>query len=214
MLADQELQNEIQDLEREVEELEKQLENSDSSTLLDTIGPVDELLHDILYDTNSSDQKYCQDDIGDGITIMRTTELRELHETELPKIQMENVYRLNGISFFPISNDPQREFLGVRFDVFREETSKFDPPHYVILKRDIIENSHKSVASSNSGNWRWSVFQTTISKGIPVFELAAKYLSQAYSGTPGSGSDKDTVEIANMNLDAVIKFAMQVYQQL
>lgn len=94
-----------------------------------------------------------------------------------PKIQFENIFRLGGLTAFPV-NDPTKysnndttknneyddRFLGLRFDIFNRYESKFSIPHYIILKK--IEK-----------NDNWSIFKTTIPKYIPLSKISHDYLN-------------------------------------
>ncbi|ODV87220.1 hypothetical protein CANARDRAFT_26641 [[Candida] arabinofermentans NRRL YB-2248] len=89
------------------------------------------------------------------------------------KIQTENIYRLAGITTFPVNNPNKTEvedtdgddrFLGIRFDVFDKSLAKFSTPHYVILKK-LVKNDN------------WFVFKTTIPRFVPLNILAAEYLN-------------------------------------
>ncbi|ODV95622.1 hypothetical protein PACTADRAFT_34182 [Pachysolen tannophilus NRRL Y-2460] len=92
----------------------------------------------------------------------------------LSKINLENLYRLNTITAFPI-NDPSLfdaelesaelksqqkdfnslEYLGIRFDLFNNTLKKFHKPHYIILKK-IKKNNN------------WQIFKTTIPNYIEL----------------------------------------------
>ncbi|CAI1844594.1 hypothetical protein SEUBUCD650_0B04270 [Saccharomyces eubayanus] len=83
-------------------------------------------------------------------------------------IILENIYRMFGITFFPLV-DPidlkmkegsdeivvDREMLGIRLEVFSERTSKFEKPHYILLKKRVKSNS-------------WFLFKHTIPSFIDV----------------------------------------------
>ncbi|CAI4058848.1 hypothetical protein SKDZ_04G5180 [Saccharomyces kudriavzevii ZP591] len=98
------------------------------------------------------------------ITDIDTSDRNELEDS----IIMENVYRMFGITFFPLV-DPadlkikdgsdeifvDREMLGIRLEVFSERKSKFEKPHYILLKKRIKSNS-------------WFLFKHTIPSFIDV----------------------------------------------
>ncbi|CCK69650.1 Mcm21p KNAG_0C05520 [Huiozyma naganishii CBS 8797] len=90
-----------------------------------------------------------------------------LHE----KILLENAYRLFGITYFPVVDPADlqlnaetqkmvitREMLGVRFDVFNDQDSKFEKPFYVLLKKNLKAKV-------------WEIFKHTIPGNIDVHSL-------------------------------------------
>ncbi|CDK25129.1 unnamed protein product [Kuraishia capsulata CBS 1993] len=96
----------------------------------------------------------------------------KLKQDLLPKINTENVYRMAGITAFPV-NDPFRHgeyenavesYLGIRFDIYDQRSRKYVTPHYLILQR---------VRKNNE----WEVFKTTLPKFIPVRSLELKWLN-------------------------------------
>ena len=219
-----EVRNEVRELEREIEELEQEMSADESFaggppvddisnyTTLDKIGQMDELLYDILNDKNG---KSDTGEIVDGRRILRSKELQALQEEEIPKIQIENVYRFNGVTVFPISNDPERTFIGIRFDVFNSYLKKFITSHYIILKQIEIETSGKQqqlqeASEANTGDisWRWEVFQTTVPKHVPIGDVARDYLSVEHTREPSS----DAAPVPSFN--RINKFAMHIYEHL
>ncbi|ODQ44462.1 hypothetical protein PICMEDRAFT_13659 [Pichia membranifaciens NRRL Y-2026] len=219
-----EVRNEIRELELEIEELEQEggedesfdgePHNDDISNYatLDQLGKMDELLYDILNDKNDD---LDMGEIVDGRRILRSKELQALHGDEIPKIQIENVYRFNGITMFPISNDPERIFIGIRFDVFNSYLKKFTTCHYIILKQLDIEASEKEQqlqispeTKAGNFNWRWEVFQTTVPKHVPIGDVARDYLSVEHTREPAS----DAAPVPSFN--RMNKFAMHIYEHL
>lgn len=111
-------------------------------------GVADLLDTDILTSPSKRKRKLKIDDIS-------TSDRSELEDY----IVLENVYRMFGITFFPLV-DPidlkikdasgeifvDREMLGIRLEVFSERTSQFEKPHYVLLKR----GSNRIVGSCSS----------------------------------------------------------------
>ncbi|KAH3666186.1 hypothetical protein OGAPHI_004375 [Ogataea philodendri] len=91
----------------------------------------------------------------------------ELHSKLEPAIQLENAYRLGGITGFPV-NDPQANgtdrYLGIRFDVFDQDSATYVVPHYVILRRQ-------------PKNDQWEIFKTTVPNFIPLHSIAYEYLN-------------------------------------
>ncbi|AJU99406.1 Mcm21p [Saccharomyces cerevisiae YJM1385] len=120
-------------------------------------GVADLLDTDILTSPSKRKRKLKIDDIS-------TSDRSELEDY----IVLENVYRMFGITFFPLV-DPidlkikdasgeifvDREMLGIRLEVFSERTSQFEKPHYVLLKKRIKSNS-------------WFLFKHTIPSFIDV----------------------------------------------
>lgn len=75
---------------------------------------------------------------------------KDLHQ----RILLENVYRMFGITFFPVvdPNDIKmnedsremeisREMTGIRLEVFNDRLKKFENPHYILLKKKIKSDS-------------------------------------------------------------------------
>ncbi|CAG60040.1 uncharacterized protein GVI51_H07051 [Nakaseomyces glabratus] len=89
-------------------------------------------------------------------------------------IQYENIYRLFGISYFPLV-DPSdlifdsktekmivtRDMLGIRFDIFNESSKSFEKPHYILLKK-----------SAKSDDWK--LFKYTVPNYIDVEGIFAE----------------------------------------
>ncbi|AGO10709.1 AaceriAGR349Wp [[Ashbya] aceris (nom. inval.)] len=96
-------------------------------------------------------------------------------------IEVENCYRMCGITFFPLV-DPGRlgerdkaseaianEMLGIRLEVFNENTRRFEYPYYVLLRRDA------KVAS------RWQLFKHTLPKVLDAERIWSTTLNGAIS---------------------------------
>lgn len=94
-------------------------------------------------------------------------------------IEVENCYRMCGITFFPLV-DPGRlggqdkdnegivnEMLGIRLEVFNENTRRFDYPYYVLLRRDA------KVAT------RWQLFKHTLPKMLDAERIWSTTLNGA-----------------------------------
>lgn len=226
------VRNEIRELEREIEELEEledlnasdeevieiddddnnddkenveSIENEDDKTVFSNIGQMDQLLYDILNENTPDDG---ESDIKDGKRIIKSKELQKFYGSQIPKIQVENVYRFNGITVFPLSNDPSGEFIGIRFDVFNTYSRKFTTCHYIILKQFEIENDEKqSISLNGDSEWRWEVFQTTVPKYIPVEDLANSYLNLLHVR-------EQTTENSVPGFNRINKLAMRIYEHL
>lgn len=95
------------------------------------------------------------------------------------KIQLENAYRLLGITYFPVVDpsdlqknmetnqlDITREMIGIRLEIFNEKTSKYEPPNYILLKKKVKSDS-------------WALFKHT----IPVY-LDVQSLFDSSNGGP------------------------------
>lgn len=226
------IRDEIRQLEREIEELEEseELESKDddddddiicieddssneindernNEQILSQIGQMDQLLYDILNEKEGEDES----NIIDGKRVIYSKELKKFHESQIPKIQIENIFRFNGITIFPISNDKNGEFLGLRFDVFNSYLKKFSTCNYIILKQFQIETNGKTNTSKNKNEWKWSLFQTTIPKYIPVFDLANTYLEISHY-RDNTTSDILSNQIPGFN--RINKFSMHIYEHL
>ncbi|KAL3233917.1 Inner kinetochore subunit MCM21 [Nakaseomyces bracarensis] len=86
----------------------------------------------------------------------------------LEPILHENIYRMFGISYFPVVDpndleydkdrkifEVKRNMIGIRFDIFNQFNSKFEKPHYILLKNDSKSN-------------KWNLFKYTIPNYIDV----------------------------------------------
>lgn len=219
-----EVRDEVRELEREIEELEqavigdelfdeeKAAAEGHDNVQLETIGQLDELLYDILNDKNGEME---MGEVVNGRRILRSKELQALHEEQIPKIQIENVYRFNAVTVFPISNDSEKSFIGIRFDVFNSYLKKFTTCHYIILKQFEIEidgkerqiqEAERDIKSSHK--WRWEIFQTTVPKYVPIGDVARDYLSDGHT----RDLSPDTASIPSFN--KINKFAMHIYEHL
>lgn len=87
---------------------------------------------------------------------------------ELDPIIHENIFRMYGVSFFPVVDpndleynkerkiiEVKRDMLGIRFDVFNQFKSRYEKPHYVLLKKDTKSE-------------KWGLFKFTIPNYIDV----------------------------------------------
>lgn len=87
---------------------------------------------------------------------------------DVDSILRENLFRMFGISFFPVVDpndleynddrkliEVKRDMLGIRFDVFNQSVSRYEKPHYILLKKDTKSD-------------KWGVFKYTIPNYIDV----------------------------------------------
>lgn len=234
MSAIEKVREEIATLEREIRELESEKrDSSDSEVLFDDeeveesndflpeidftqIGTVDSIIYDIINEHKSQTDDKLECDVVDGQRVFRTRELKQVHDEEMSKIQAENVFRFNGITVFPISNDPNGDFLGLRFDIFNIFHKQFVSPHYIILKQLEATNDNSktnTISTEKQPMWKWSVFQTTVPKFISVAELALTYLvTTTHERETSDWFDNGTPFIPGFN--RINKFAMRVYNEL
>ncbi|CCH41677.1 Central kinetochore subunit MCM21 [Wickerhamomyces ciferrii] len=86
-------------------------------------------------------------------------------QAKLDQILLENIYRMFGITAFPVS-DPskgiKRELLGIRIEIFNETESKFETPHYLILEKNV-----KTL--------KWKIFKHTIPIYLKLEQLVEDY---------------------------------------
>ncbi|AQZ09734.1 MCM21 (YDR318W) [Zygosaccharomyces parabailii] len=124
-------------------------------------------------------------------TLHGRTHIRDLES----KVQLENVYRLFGITFFPVVDpsdvlnnatgiEVETRMLGVRLEVYNEHRSLFEKPHYILLKQEM-----KATA--------WRLFKDTIPLYVDL-ELIFQKINGGIITT----------------WDDVYLFAKQVYTQL
>lgn len=97
-----------------------------------------------------------------------TTKILEKRDDTTGKVNniiLENIYRMFGITAFPVS-DPskkvKRDLLGVRIEIFNESLLKFETPHYLIFEQ-------------NAKTGKWIIFKHTIPVFIQIFEIAKEY---------------------------------------
>ncbi|SCU79664.1 LADA_0B02344g1_1 [Lachancea dasiensis] len=99
----------------------------------------------------------------------KVTESRKELEL-LNRSRIENFYRGFGKSIFPVV-DPsdldrqqdghasvKRQMLGLRLEIFNELTSKFDPPFYILFKRDLNDTC-------------WELFKHTLPSYVGLEDL-------------------------------------------
>lgn len=116
----------------------------------------------------------------------RAEKMVELKEN----IMYENIFRLGGITGFPLNRflfDESDEIFGIRFDNFNGFNREFLIPHYVILRK--IDITTKNELSSR----KWSIFKHT----LPVYVPYNHY----------------EVELQNSNLhenEALLNFAISI----
>ncbi|VEU23689.1 DEKNAAC105064 [Brettanomyces naardenensis] len=183
------LKTEIENLEQEIDVLSERYEelkgeeqrqeptvdNEDRTAFIPNISKVgnfDDLISGLMTD-GLAEQETQDSNKKDRLAKRRKLEQAEslqnyqsLKNKYLEDIQLENCYRLGGITAFPV-NDPsgkEDRFLGIRYDVFDPYRSKYTSPHYIILKKTVKNND-------------WFVFKTTLPKFIPINTLASQYLN-------------------------------------
>lgn len=118
---------------------------------------------------------------------------KDLHQ----KVLLENVYRMFGITFFPVvdpndikinedskASEMSREMIGIRLEVFNDRLKKFEDPHYILLKKKLKSDS-------------WLLFKHTVPNYID---------SQAFFDNTNGG--------LIMTFDHIYLFAKSVYLQL
>ncbi|CUS20931.1 LAQU0S02e01640g1_1 [Lachancea quebecensis] len=92
------------------------------------------------------------------------------HEELVHKVQIENIYRMLGISAFPVV-DPsdlegteddginiKRKMLGLRLEVFSELDCSFESPYYILFKQ-------------NPKNGYWSIFRHTVPSYVGLEQM-------------------------------------------
>lgn len=85
-------------------------------------------------------------------------------QQRLNHLALENVYRLNGITSFPIKQQ-NTEYLGVRFDLYSPVRRDFEAPHYIILSRDEKAQTYY-------------IFKHTVPIYLGIEELEKQYLNR------------------------------------
>lgn len=103
--------------------------------------------------------------IDTGSEITQLLKKPENTTEKVNNIILENIYRMFGITAFPVS-DPskkvKRDLLGVRIEIFNESLLKFETPHYIIFEQ-------------NSKTGKWMIFKHTIPVFIQIYEIAKEY---------------------------------------
>lgn len=78
-------------------------------------------------------------------------------------ILLENIYRMFGITAFPVrkpnSKSKKPNLLGIRIEIFNEIDLIFETPHYLILEK-------------NKKTLKWDIFKHTIPNFIQIQEIA------------------------------------------
>lgn len=219
------IRKEIELLETEVKQLEEPISDENDDPIdLQSFGEFDQLIYDILNENSQTgkDNNDSQDsdiieeyEIINGKKIIISKELKTVQKSQVSQIQIENVLRFNGITVFPISNDPTKQFLGLRFDVFNRYLSRFTKSHYIILKQiDVITNRGSIKVQESSSNTatttndqKWTIFQTTIPKFIPINEIFNKYLQSVNTHHQSNTN-------VPPNFNKINKFSMHIYEHL
>ncbi|EDO16357.1 hypothetical protein Kpol_1051p5 [Vanderwaltozyma polyspora DSM 70294] len=125
-------------------------------------GISDMINTDIL--TSPSKRKLKLGNIDDDSETSKGNKQKNLNK----KIRIENLFRLFGITFFPLV-DPtdlkmnkelktmeiKREMLGIRLEIYNEHNSTFEKPHYILLKKKLKIDS-------------WMIFKHTIPSYIDI----------------------------------------------
>ncbi|GMG44114.1 unnamed protein product [Ambrosiozyma monospora] len=130
----------------------------------------------------------------------RLNDYEELKVKYVPNVQLENIYRLGGITAFPV-NDPDSNFvqnpkkkdssvpLFVTDDDDDEEHNDIrgiDQPkdRYLGIRFDVFDRKysrfvtpHYIILKKVQKNDNWEIFKTTIPKFIPYRAIALKYLN-------------------------------------
>ncbi|KAG7660848.1 MCM21 [[Candida] subhashii] len=93
--------------------------------------------------------------------IQQEIELRE-------NILYENIFRMTGITAFPLNKHLQKEqLMGLRFDIYSTTTKTYSSPHYVILKKLNSFDYKLQIPKRN-----WIIYRDTLPKYIPLKEYS------------------------------------------
>lgn len=125
-------------------------------------------------------------------------------------ILYENMFRLGGITFFPINKFALQglEVLGIRFDNYSHYSHKFSSPHYVILKRVEVEVKLEPATFQS----KWDIHRDTLPSFVVVEELALSTLGQ--EGT--LSQDKVLSQFVELVRDKLIawQFKKDVFEEV
>ncbi len=114
--------------------------------------------------------EYFDNSISKFFTNITTTEphqppVTDDNSTKVNNIILENIYRMFGITAFPVS-DPskniKRDLLGIRIEIFNQSLLKFETPHYLILQK-------------NTKTGKWIIFKHTIPIFIQIHEISKEF---------------------------------------
>lgn len=212
-MTEEQLREEIRQLEEEISTLESNTGEAEQQlNLIELVKQQFENVDDLLVDIINADPIDSNKDEDfvilerNGRRVRQSKELQKLHEeSSIPKIQIENIYRFNSITLFPISSDSNLTYLGIRFDIFNQNTKQFNQSHYIILHRKEV-GAIKGIRDGS--HWNWRIFQTTIPKNVNMNKLEQEYLFDLYPETEVLG------ETNLVGLNMVNKFSMKVYEEL
>ncbi|KAG2734204.1 hypothetical protein G9P44_002210 [Scheffersomyces stipitis] len=83
-------------------------------------------------------------------------------------ILYENIYRLVGVTAFPLNKftfSAGDEVLGIRFDVYSHTRSCFLSPHYAILKKIVAVDKEEAIVKN------WTLYRHTLPVYLPLDQL-------------------------------------------
>ncbi|KAK6458197.1 minichromosome maintenance protein [Scheffersomyces xylosifermentans] len=83
-------------------------------------------------------------------------------------ILYENIFRLAGVTAFPINKyllNPEDEIFGIRFDMFAHTKRVFLSPHYAILRKVAFVDKEQATVK------KWTLYRHTLPVYLPIEEL-------------------------------------------
>ena len=145
-----EIQADIDDLEGEVARLQQEYDRLVSKLPgAATNAPVSKVTHE-----------FFDDQIAPLLGVMAPeSKANNENEAVFYHILNEALYRLAGVTAFPITDDT----VGIRFDNYNLRTKKFDIPHYMILR---------SITDEKLATLKWVVYKSTVPEFVPVYQYA------------------------------------------
>lgn len=117
-----------------------------------------------------------------GAGVLQPQEPVSANDAILAKIQLkttagqlalrESILRFGGITAFAINDrlyDAEDDaLLGLRFDILCHQNSRFQTPHYIILRRRQFESKDHSLSEN-----KWLIFRYTTPPYVPLDQLSA-----------------------------------------
>lgn len=164
------LLEEIRQLERELDQDEK-VNNDGNDIINDAETYIPDVFKHSHFDASISKYFVNADTKDDGLEINKHRSLafkRAEAAVELKEnIMYENIFRLGGITAFPLNrylfNDTE-EIFGIRFDNFSGFKGEYLIPHYVILRK--VENVTKDEIVTRN----WQIYKHTLPVYVPYNE--------------------------------------------
>lgn len=157
------------------DDIDSQNENNKDNTYKDIpqilqhnhiVGPLN------LYFSSNNEDDLSDDEIQVKKRKLDLITSRKKDDLEVKEnILYENIYRLGGISAFPINEylfKGEEELLGLRFDIMSHLQNKYLTPHYVILRKIATLDKTENIS------YNWTVYRHTLPAYVPLIDISKK----------------------------------------